>query len=96
MISDWSIPIPRPTAAAIANDWKRATSTAASAGTMYSVYAVGSTVEIGAIRMPAAPARMVARIQLPPEVRSADRPITDAPVSFSATARVARPKRVKR
>ena len=37
MISDWSMPIPRPTAAAIANDWKRAISTAASAGTMYSV-----------------------------------------------------------
>ena len=35
--SDWSIPRIRPAAAAIAKDWKRATSATASAGTMKSV-----------------------------------------------------------
>ena len=61
---------------------------------MNSVYDVGSTVETGAIRMPAMPASIVARTQLPAPMRLADRPTSAAPCSFSALARVARPKRV--
>ena len=63
---------------------------------MNSVYDVGSTVETGAIRIPAMPASTVASIQLPAPMRFADSPISAAPRSFSALARVASPKRVKR
>ena len=61
---------------------------------MNSVYDVGSTVETGAIRMPASPASTVAMTQFPRPIRFADRPISAAPCSFSAAAPVARPKRV--
>ena len=94
--SDWSIPSASPAAAATPKDWNRATSATPSAGTMNSVYDVGSTVETGAIRIPAMPASIVASIQLPAPMRFADSPIRDAPRSFSALARVASPKRVKR
>ena len=42
---------------------------------MNSVYDVGSTVETGAIRIPAMPASIVASIQLPAPMRFAERPI---------------------
>ncbi len=94
VISDCSMPSARPAAAATPNDVKRATSATPSAGTMNSVYEVGSTVETGAMRMPAIPASSVASTQLPAPIRSADNPTSAAPCWFSALARVARPKRV--
>ena len=42
------------------------------------------------------PARIVAMIQLPPPMRSAESPTSAAPSSFSALACVASPKRVRR
>ena len=79
VISDWKQPISRPASAAIENDSNRATSAAASAGTMNNVYEVGSRLEIGAIRMPAAPARTVAMTQFCAAMRLAEMPISAAP-----------------
>ena len=96
VISDWAQPSARPASAVIQNDSKRPISATASAGTMNSVYEVGSRLAIGAIRMPATPASTVAMIQFCAATRLADMPVRAAPRSFSAPARVASPKRVYR
>jgi hypothetical protein len=56
----------------------------------------GTTGASGAIRMPAAPATAPASIQFNNAMRSGEIPLTYAPVSDSATARVSRPNRVHR
>ena len=96
LISDWKQPISRPASAVIQNDSNRPTSAAASAGTMNSVYEVGSRLATGAIRMPAAPASTVAITQFCAAMRLAEMPVSAAPRAFSDPARVASPKRVKR
>ena len=96
LISDWKHPISRPASAVIQNDSNRPTRAAASAGTMNSVYEVGSRLATGAIRIPAAPARTVAITQFCAATRLAEMPVSAAPRAFSAPALVASPKRVKR
>ena len=93
-ISDWAQPISRPASAVIQKDSNRPTSAAARAGTMNSEYEVGSRLATGAIRIPATPARTVAITQFWPAMRLAEIPVSAAPRSFSAPARVARPNRV--
>ena len=75
---------------------KRPITPAASAGTTASVYALGVSGLIGAMRMPAAPATTALTIQLSSATRSGDTPLTTAPVGVSATALVSSPKRVHR
>ena len=94
VISDWHMPSTSPASAVTANDSKRPTSATPSAGTISSVYEIGSSVESGAIRMPASAASSVAMIQFCVAIRVAEMPIRAAPRLFSAAARVARPKRV--
>ncbi len=57
---------------------------------------LGTTGESGAIRIPAAPTTAPASIQFNSAMRSGEMPLTYAPASFSATARVSRPNRVQR
>ena len=85
-----------PATTATPSSWKRPRIAAASAGTMNSVYATGISGTIGAIRMPATAATAELIIQLTAAMRSGDSPLTYAPFSVSAAARVASPKRVKR
>lgn len=90
------MPIARPAETAGPMALKLPTSAAASAGTMNRVYETGMSGTIGAIRMPDSPAIIVDSAQLAYAMRSGDRPVTSAPVSVSAAARVARPNRVSR
>ena len=94
--SDCTMPSSKPARAVIQNELNRPTSAAPSAGTTNSVYEVGSSDEIGVMRMPDRVASSVAIIQLRAAMRVGEMPIRAAPVSFSAPARVASPKRVKR
>ncbi len=57
---------------------------------------IGSSVVIGLTMMPKRPTITVASTQLAPARKSGENPRTMAPFSFSAAARVASPKRVKR
>jgi hypothetical protein len=63
---------------------------------MNSVYWIGSGGTIGAIRIPAAPATRALSVQLAAVTWSAAMPLTWAPFSLCATARLASPKRVNR
>ena len=79
------------------NERKPPTSAAESAGRIRAGTAVGSTLElIEATKMPSSPVMHVESTQLMPARRSGEKPSTTAPLSFSAAARVARPKRVNR
>ena len=75
---------------------KLPTSAAASAATMNSAYASGMSGTMGAISTPPTPAITVLSAQFTSAMRCGDRPVTNAPFSDSAAARVARPKRVNR
>ena len=76
------------------NDRNPPSSAAASAGVMSRLVVPGSSPEIGAMRMTAAPASIAAIIQLMAASRSGEWPSSTAPFSLSAAARVARPNRV--
>ena len=78
------------------NERNRAIRTTPNTGTRNWVANAGESCCSGAIIMPAKPARTLAMIQFPPARRVAESPVTAAPASFSAAARVLRPKRVKR
>ena len=91
-----SIPIARPTSAAIQNDVKRANSAAVNAGTTCRGSAIGSSCTIEAASTPRPPARSVARSVLERARRLGESPISIAPTSFSEAARVASPYRVRR
>ena len=91
-----SIPIARPTSAAIQKDVKRANSAAASAGTTWSGSDVGSSCVIEAARTPRPPAMSVASSVFASASWFGERPSSIAPTSFSEAARVARPKRLNR
>src|SRR4051794_3200918 len=86
----------RPATSAIGKEEKRATSAVARAARMRLVITDAWRVMIGAIRIAARPARAEPSAQLIVAMRSGDQPIDDAARSFSATAAVASPKRVKR
>ena len=77
------------------NDVKLPTSAAVSAGTISAGSTIGSIVELtDATKMPSIPVITVDSTQLVPARKSGEKPRTTAPFSFSAAARVARPKRV--
>ena len=78
------------------SEWKRPTTAAANAGTMNSVYVPGTSGTRGAMRMPAMPHTTKLMIQLTSAMRSGESPLTSAPISVSAEARVANPNRVNR
>ena len=83
--------------AVIQNDDRLPTSTALSAGITSSVIVTGSTLESAdAATMPNSAASIVDSTQLLPARKSGENPSTTAPFSFSAAARVARPKRANR
>ena len=90
------MPMPIPAIAVGTRCWNLPTTAAASAGTTKSVYVLGTTGESGAIRMPAAPTTAPASIQFNSAIRSGEMPLTYAPASFSAVARVSRPNLVQR
>ena len=63
---------------------------------MKSVYPIGVGGTIGAIRIPETAATAALIIQLAAAMRSGEMPLTKAPFSVSAAARVTSPKRVNR
>ena len=89
------MPMPRPAAAVRPNERKPPSRAAASAGTISRLVVAGLMLAIGAMRITAAPASIVASIQLTAARRLGDRPMRTAPFSLSAAARVARPKRLR-
>ena len=91
-----SIPIARPTVAAIQNDVKRANSAAVRAGTTWSGSDVESSWVIEAARTPSPPATTVASTVFASASWFGERPSSIAPTSFSEAARVASPKRLSR
>ena len=91
-----SIPIARPTVAAIQKDVKRANSAAVRAGTTWSGSDVESSWVIEAARTPSPPATTVASTVFASASWFGERPRSIAPISFSEAARVARPKRLSR
>ena len=94
-IQDESIPIPRPASIVTMNELNRPRSDAARAGTISRVIVIGSSDWLmAAARMPNMPASTVEATQFTPARKSGEYPRTIAPFSFSAAARVARPKRV--
>jgi hypothetical protein len=86
--------IPTPAATVRPKELKLANNAAPRAGTMRSGNVIVSRLVIGEARMPSRPAITVERTQLAPARKSGEKPNTIAPFSFSAAARVARPKRV--
>src|SRR5712692_6468679 len=90
------MPIKRPATTAGTRYWNRPRMAAASAGTMNSVYEIGTSGAIGAMRMPDRPATMALIIQFAAATRSGAMPLRNAPFSLSAAARVASPNRVNR
>ena len=88
--------MPSPAVIAHPSEWNRPTTAAARAGTMNSVYVPGWRGTRGAISTPAMPHTTKLMIQLTSAMRSGESPLTSAPTSVSADARVARPKRVNR
>ena len=94
---DWVMAIPKAAPVVSQNELKLPSNAAASAATMRSDTVKGSMkLLIDAARMPNAPVSTVDRTQLVPASTSGENPSRTAPFSFSAAARVARPKRVKR
>jgi len=90
------MPIASPTAVATTNELNRATSAAATAGTISRLVPAGSRRTTGAARMIARAASIEASAQFATPYASGDSPIWMAPSSCSAVARVASPKRVYR
>jgi hypothetical protein len=95
-ISEYRMPMPRPTAQAIPNEVNRASSAAASAGTIWSGSVVESSWVIEAARIPTPPAISEAISVFAVETAFGDRPPSMAATSFSDAARVASPNRVHR
>ena len=93
-ISDCNIPMPRPAAVATANERSPPSRAAASAGTTSNGVVVEFNPAMGSISTMAAPASTAARAQLAMPRRSGDNPMSRAPFSLSALARVARPNLV--
>ena len=96
VINDCSMPMPMPAAVTTANDRMRATRRQPSAGMMNRVYWPGSSDAMGTRSTPASAASMVANDQLAAEIQCADQPRSTVPFSFSESASVTRPNRVKR
>ncbi len=90
------MPMPRPAAAAIPNEVRRASSAAASAGTTCRGSETESSWVIDAASTPTVPATTEASSVLAIDSWLADRPASIALTSFSEAARVASPKRLKR
>ena len=95
-ISDSMIPSPIPAAQAIPNEVKRASSAAASAGTIWSGSVSVSSWVIDAARMPIPPAIAEAKSVFTIDSALGESPPSIATTSFSDAARVASPNRVKR
>ena len=94
---DCVIAIPKAAAVVTQKELNLPRSAAARAGTMSSVTVNGSMKLLTeAARMPKAPVKTVDRTQFVPASRSGENPMSIAPFSFSAAARVASPKRMKR
>ncbi len=95
--SSWSkTPSIRPASAATTNDDIRPSSAAPSEEMSSTVNRLGVMPVMGATRMPTRPASTEASTQLTPAWKSALKPSSVENLSFSAEARVAMPKRVKR
>ncbi len=92
--SVWAIPITSPATSAIGKERKPATSAAAVAARTRLVSTAGCRVTIGTIRIAARPARPQPSAQLRAAIVSGESPSAEAERSDSATAAVARPKRV--
>src|SRR5512141_3091019 len=88
--------MPNPARQAIGIDVNAANNAAASAGTMNSTRVRESACASGAAMMPIAPANAEAATVLTSESSFGDRPASMPYTSFSAAARVAKPKRVQR
>jgi hypothetical protein len=95
-ISESMTPRPIPAAQAIPNEVNRASSAAASAGTIWSGSVSVSSWVIDAARIPMPPAMPEAISVLTIDRALGESPLSMATTSFSDAARVASPKRVKR
>jgi hypothetical protein len=94
--SDSPMPSTNAPTSASTTESKRPISAAHSAGTTSSVRSVGDIPAIGASRMIARPLMAPPMAQFAAAMKSGDQPIPAATASFSQTALVARPKRVRR
>ena len=92
--SDSMTPIRTPPSSVSGNEVNPPTSAAASAGTSSSRTWLTESPMMGTTRMPARPARPAPAAQFSVAMSSGERPRDAAASWFSATARVARPKRV--